>query len=119
MCGSACQALRTLAHTSAAFIASRLCPATGLPWSLARGDVSAKVGACATAGAPEDLVAQRIQRALKMGDSRHALRDGAERVGDAHWRTNVVEQGHGSAAALRRRHRHCEQAMMAQRSMTT
>ena len=93
------------AHTSFHFFWRRvLQPAGELPWSLARGDLDQNLETLAAAEKPAERIAQQIWLLLKVGYNRVQLRQLLRLLGEVPWTNLIVEQQHGSLAALRRFH---------------
>ena len=120
--GKSAAALRTACLRAANISASclerkALSVARGLPWSLVRGDIGANLDALLEAPAPKEPTALKIRRLLELGYGRLMLVEGIERLGDVHWSTTIVEQGHGSAAVVHKVHRQYGLNMLCQRAM--
>jgi hypothetical protein len=106
------------ANISASFMERKaLSVARGLPWSLARGDMNSNLDQLLHGPPPVDPTAQKIKKLLELGYSRRLLMEGLDRLGDVHWSTTIVEQGHGSASVIHKAHRFYGVEMLCQRSM--
>jgi hypothetical protein len=105
------------AHVSVAFMARRFAVAKTAPWTLAVGDIDANLTALGEGVEPLDTTAAKIHQLVRLGYARDELIEGVQLIGQIRWSTTVVEQGHGSSAAIHRAHRFYGRAMLTQRSM--
>lgn len=87
-----------------------------LPWSLVRGDLGSNLEALLAGPTPADPTSAKIQRLLQLGYNREVLKEGLERLADVHWSTTIIEQGHGSAAAVHKCHSQYGQDMLCTRA---
>ena len=80
-------------------------PARRCPWTLARGDIQANIQTLVDQNsAPKDPLAQKVQALARCGFNVHMLERGLQLLNEVRWSTAVVEQGHGSTAAVHRYH---------------
>lgn len=80
-------------------------PATTYPWRLAKGNIMENLEELSrTPGPFSDPTTRKIRRLLQKGFSSRHLAEGLSLLLDLSWSTLGVEQGHGSAAAIRRLH---------------
>ena len=89
-------------HTAAAYVHDKVIkPALRYPWKLLQGDVQQNLQELSTmpSAAVEELddTTSKIHRLLGLGYSRPELLAGLKLMGEVHWSTAVVEQGHASA----------------------
>ena len=103
------QLLRTqcfeAANTTAGFIDIRIFRvARSLPRSLCQGDIEANLTFLHASPKPEEYTSEKIWSLLQLGFSRRKLVEAVQLFRDAAWSTAVVEQAHGSLAAVRRVH---------------
>ena len=97
------------AHCAAAYVTDKtLKPAGEFPWKLAAGDISSNLDALAQLPRQQvqllDDTTSKIRQLLDHGYPRHTLVAGVRLMGEVHWSTAVVEQGHASATLMKRAH---------------
>ena len=93
------------AQISVAFFTTRvLDPASGLPWSLAVGDISNNLRVLAAGPPPSERTALKIWQLCQWGYNRQLLIRGVALLLDCPWGTVPAEQLHSSAASLMRLH---------------
>ncbi|CAK0876678.1 unnamed protein product [Prorocentrum cordatum] len=107
------------AHKAVAFFNFRvLSVAESLPWTLVRGDVGANLSALKAGPRPSNRTAGKVWDLLQLGAvPLPVLQRTVELLGDAPWSTVVVEQMHGSIAALSRFHPEYELVTLLSRTM--
>ena len=76
------------------------------PWRLCAGDIEHNLTRLILLDTPPaDIVAQKIHYLASKGWPRADLVRAIELLGDCHWTTTSVEQGHGSAAIINKKHK--------------
>ena len=75
------------------------------PQKLTQGDISSRLEELASAGEVVDFLARQVQTLLKVGFPRNQLTDALRVAREAPCSTNMVEQLHGSGAAIMRVHK--------------
>ena len=88
------------------------------PWRLCSGDVEANLAELEAMDEPpsNDPTTAKIHKLLQLGYNRSVLIEGIRLLGQVHWTTASVEQGHGSAATVHRMHKHYGSNMLSQRA---
>eukprot|EP00974_Lingulodinium_polyedra_P024829 2401071-Lingulodinium_polyedra.AAC.1 len=105
------------AHTSAAYIQDKIFKeAAKLPWALVQGDAWENLLKLKDQASGLDDTCLKLQRLLQLGYPRVALEQAVKLMGEVPWTTMVVEQGHGSMAAIRRQHHYYGKEMLCQRA---
>ena len=90
--------------------------ARALPWSLAQGDIKANLIALKDKEGL-DSVSTQIKDLIGASYPMHRIVSAVQLLAEVHWTTTSVEQGHGSASALKLLHKRYGANMLSQRSM--
>lgn len=108
------------AHRSVGYMKEKFVyPAEQLPWTLTRGDKERNLEELKALPkeAVTDPVARKIHTLARKEYNPHELLEALELLGEIPWSTKAVEQGHGSAAVVRRVHSECGPESVASRAM--
>ena len=62
-------------------------------------------------------VARKVQQMMLFGYGKATIFEALRLMDNAHWRSMVVEQGHGSLATIHKAHRYYSKEMLGQRAM--
>lgn len=106
-------------HTSISYIHHKtLKKASGLPWSLCRGDIKANLREFAAKDLPPDAdsVSSSIKGLLTLGVSEMELVDAISLLGEVGWTTKAAEQLHGSIAVVHRLHKDLDSSSLSLRA---
>ena len=91
--------------------------ARGLPWSLVQGDIVANLQTLAEKEGPLDSTSTKIRSLVRSGYPMHRIVAGVQLLGEVHWTSTSVEQGHCSTSTLHRLLKQYGANMLCQRSM--
>ena len=95
----------TAASISAAFVYRRAFrSAKSLPWTLTRGCIAENLRALAAGDMPDETISAKIWQLMRLGYNVKELTEALGLLAEARWSTKVVEQQHGSAAAMHKAH---------------